>query len=500
MRNQTRSHEIVFAFGFLLIGLVGIGLTTIAPTSPDRLFISICLFFVGTTISLLFLAKILEPKPVNWLTADVLFTLSFCVIHFAYFVYWIFELNEDLGEIWYIRNANCPHTVCISLAMYLTAVNAFLCGFYFIKTKRFFPLINSQKPPQAIEKAWQRLGRLVIRMGFMGFMVFVMIVGPARFFGVYSGTNNISFVANIFFQLGTVFLMAGMTIAMASRGRIFKQTRKKRRGSFGVGYLDMLLIAATVVAIGLHGDRSTLVILFAAYIIAFSEFVRPFKFKTLAIAGLVLVFFLGFILTFRSAKTESYDFDPVTNINNALTNLGTSAVCGFVAVDYTDDDYAYGRMQVRQLLGIVPFGRRLFGVRDDIDNSSSKLLTLLIQGKVGKGVAGTGTSVFADLYFDFGFYGTCLVFLLVGALAKMVENKARTSTSIIWQVLLVTLIAFLSVCSRYTFSGGLIRFVVYSGLYVSFFCYVLSIPFRYRVSNAPTYSTHPLEQRSSKQP
>ncbi|MCH2179376.1 MAG: oligosaccharide repeat unit polymerase [Mariniblastus sp.] len=488
MNNQTRSHEIIFAFGFLLIALVGIGLTTIAPTSPDKLFVSICLFFVGATIGLLFLAKSLEPKPVNWLTADVLFTLSFCVIHYAYFIYWTFDLNEDMGEIWYIRNANCPHTVCISLAMYLTAVNAFLFGFYFIKTKRFFPIINSQKPPQAVERAWQRLGRLVIRLGFMGFLAFVMIVGPARFFGVYSGTNNISFVANIFFQLGTVFLMAGMTIAMASRGRIFKKTRKKRRGAFGVGYLDMLLIATTVVAIGVHGDRSTLVTVSGAFIIAYSEFVKPLKLKTLAITSIVFVFFLGFILAFRSAKTESYDFDPATNINSALNNLGTSAVCGFVAVDYTKDEYSYGKMQVRQLLGIIPFGRRLFGVRDSIDNSSSLLLTLLIQGKIGKGVSGTGTSVFADLYFDFGFYGACLVFLLVGSLAKIIENKARTSTSIVWQVLLVTLVTFLAVCSRYTFSEGLIRFVLYSGLYVSFFCYVLSIPFRYRISNTPNYS------------
>ena len=136
-------------------------------------------------------------------------------------------------------------------------------------------------------------------------------------------------------------------------------------------------------------------------------------------------------------------------------------------------------------------------MRDSIDNSSSLLLTLLIQGKIGKGVSGTGTSVFADLYFDFGFYGACLVFLLVGTLAKMIENKARTSTSIVWQVLLVSLVTFLAVCSRYTFSEGLIRFVLYSGLYVSFFCYVLSIPFRYRISNTPTYSIqYPQEPQS----
>ena len=109
MKNQTRSHEIIFAFGFLLIGLVGVGLTTIAPASPDKFFITICLFFVGATLGLLFLAKCFEPKPINWLTADVLFTLSFYVIHFAYIVYWTFDLVENLSEIWYIRNANSPH-------------------------------------------------------------------------------------------------------------------------------------------------------------------------------------------------------------------------------------------------------------------------------------------------------------------------------------------------------------------------------------------------------
>lgn len=496
-RAKGNGSEQAFGFFFFLLA-VGCTLATfVAPRTPDPFFIGMILGIVAITLSLLYLAKSLQPRPINWLTSDVMFTASFCAVHFAYFAYWILGATGNSRELWYFGASPCPDVVCIGLAMYAAVVNCFLAGYYFVKTRRWIARVNDQQPSKMVKARWGQLGRLFVRLGCGGFCAFIAIVGPATFFGSYSGTNNISFVGNICYQIGQVLVMAGIAISMSAKQRIVARTKRKHKWSLGVSFLDAMLIAGLCAAIGIHGDRSTLLYLVGAFVIAYSEYVKALKFQTLVVSGLVLIFFLGFIIAFRSAKTETYDFDPLTNINAALLNIGTSSVCGFVTVDYTDTaGHTYGWMQVKQLLGIIPFGRRLFGIGDSIENSSSMMLTQLIQGKTGKGVAGTGTSVFADSYFDFGLYGTLAMFFSVGVLAKFIQNRARGSTSIIWQVLLVTFVTFMAVCSRYSFTGGLIRTVLYSGVYTWFIFFCLGVPTRYK-KNSQVVSSDASFQRVS---
>ena len=254
----------------------------------------------------------------------------------------------------------------------------------------------------------------------------------------------------------------------------------------------------TLLAIGLHGDRSTLMFVMLPVLIARSEYIKPFQLKTLSLMAVGIVALLGFIVSVRSITDSDFDLNLGENINGALLNLGTSSVCGFVAIDHIEGtkggEIYMGQFQVLHLMGAVPFSRKLAGVQDSPENSSSMLMTMLIQGKVGKGVAGTGTSVFADFYLDFGFIGTSLIFLFVGVFNKKLQNKARNSTSILWQVAFVCNLTFLTLCSRYTLFGGLIRFVLHASIYVWFIAYVLGVTTRYRKRSM--MPMHPLGMRS----
>ena len=265
-----------------------------------------------------------------------------------------------------------------------------------------------------------------------------------------------------------------MTIAMVARERFVSTVQRKNRLLPPISVIDLFLIAGTLLAIGIHGDRSLMLTLTGAAGIAYSEYVRPIGFRVLAIGVLAMVFLLGLIMVYRSGREVRFDF--VRNANTSLVNMGTSAVCGFVAVDYSDGNLSFGRRQILQLLGIVPFGRRLAGFPDNVDTNSSMLLTKLIHGQTGKGVAGTGTSTFADFYFDFGFGGTVFLFFLIGAMTKFVQNRARCSTSLMWQVVFINLVSFLAICGRYSFTGGFVRYVIYSGFYLIFFCYLTGTP------------------------
>ena len=478
MKNSQNNP---LAMLFLVIALIAGAMQFVAPDAPDKTFIGGILVLVIATFIILFFSKLSEPKPVNWLTVDVLFAGTFSVIHFAYFFYWWAGLTEGLGQIWHIRAANVPHTVCSALAMYLCAVNVFLFGFHIIRTVRFEPIINDALASKTLMKSWGKLGRLLVRLGFGGFLGYVVLVGPAVVFGSYSGTNNHGFLPNVSFQLGQVFLSSGVAVLILSRQRAFSG-RKSKRNFFGLSMIEAFLILTTLGAIGLHGDRSTLMFVLLPVLIARSEYVKTFRFSTLSWAAVALIGLLGFIVSARSVADGDYKFKPLESINGALLNLGTSSICGFVAIDHIDrrNELYLGQMQTLHLMGAVPFSRRLAGVTDSPENSSSMLMTLLVQGKVGKGVAGTGTSVFADFYLDFGFWGTNIIFLLVGMFNKSFQNKVRGSTSLTWHVAFVCNLSFMTLCSRYTMFGGLIRFVLHTSIYVWLIAYCLGIPTRYR--------------------
>lgn len=460
---------------FILLACVFGVLIPNAPNSPDEAFISQCLALVFLTNLVVFVIKLLQPKPVNWLTVEVLFTVGFSLIHFGYFTYWITGYFGTGQQLWNAGSVRVPHVVCQSVAMFGMVLNLFLAGYHLIKTKRFYPMINEVKPSRAVAKAWGTLGRILVRIGFLCYLAFIVLVGPAVFFGNYAGTGNLSTTGNVFYQLGQVLLVSGITIGVVSRERFIASGRSKF-SILQIGFVDLFLVLITLAAIGIHGDRSTLLTVGVALAIAYSEYVKPFRMTVLIAGAFGVIFLIGLILINRSGRDVEFSF--VDNLNHGMVNMGASALCGFVAVEYAENNLSYGKKQILPLLGIMPFGRRLAGITSNPDTSSAMLFTLLIQGKTGRGVAGTGTSAFADFYLDFGLFGTSFLFLLLGFFSKWMENKARHSTNILWQVALVNFASFIAICSRYSIAGGLIRYVIYGVFYTVVISYLFGIPFK----------------------
>ena len=203
------------------------------------------------------------------------------------------------------------------------------------------------------------------------------------------------------------------------------------------------------------------------------------------------------IFTIRGVGQQDAEWNPVKTINTALLNFGGSSLCAYVAVDHVPEnhDYYYGRMQVSQAAGVVPFGRRIFKLSNTKDSSSSLLFTTLIQGRSGRRVAGTGTGMFADFYCDFGYAGTAVIFFLTGFGTSFVQFKARSTYSIFWNIAYIVLCAHLALVSRYTLVNGLVRYVLYSVFYAAAIAIVLGIPLRARfqqqVPNPEPQPRHP---------
>ena len=474
---NEKSNISALSFAGLAVGAAAY--SQIAPERPDHTYITGVMVIVAIALTVLFFAKKGEEAPVNWLTIDVLFAATYSIVHFAYFIYWLLGFFEGQVPLWNINYARAGGAVNYGLAMYATCLCVFLAGFHFIRSKRARPIINGVHLPENASRQWERLGRMLTLGGFMGFAGYVVLVGPEVVFGSYSGTNNKGFLPNIFFVIGQNLLIAGVAVSVASGHQVF--ARRKGRKLLGFGFLNLLIVAVIAAAMGLHGDRSTLMWIVLGSMVAYSEYSSPFKAKTLAISAFVILFLLGFIVAFRGDRKGRQDLGIANTLNRTFVNFGTSAVCGFVAVDYTEKNgYFNGRLQLVPLAGIIPFGRKLFKMSDNEESSSAMLLTKLIMGRVGKGVAGTGSSIFADFYFDFGFAITAILFLITGLACKWAQNASRESTSILWSVGYTSLVVYMSIVSRYSLIGGIIRLVVYSVIFAAAAAMFLGIPTKFR--------------------
>lgn len=470
---KSKKSDSGFATMFFVLYLLGVILVFVAPDSNvvSPTFCWLTLGLIGLILLTLFLQKQMESKPINWITPEVAFTGSFVVVHFLYIAIWLTGVYELGTDIWLWRGANCPHVVCKTLAMCASCLAAFHFGFCLIKTK----IAVSQEYRSSTIRNWQGLGKIMTRLSLGLLAGFIALIGSAFLGGHYSG-STFAFLPSVLFLIFQGSIIASISVLVLSRASIRSKTRRLMA-------LDLLLVALGALALLIHGDRSLFLVILVACIASISEFIKPIQLRTgiLAVIGLFILF--GVSQFARSAGDRTvYGFYKAgaerwgQSFEVSAKTFGASSLCAYVAVDLVPNkhDYFMGQYKTNDIAGLIPFGRKIFGVRQNSDTSSSHLFTLLIQGSNSK-VAGTGSSVFGDMYIDFGFFGTSFVFLLLGLLYRFVTEKARSSRNVLWKVAFVAFVAVSSICARYGITSLLIRHVAYPVIYTAFFAFMLGI-------------------------
>ena len=488
MRRQVRKSNRLnpmFAVAYFCFFLVCAFLVINAPESNtiSRSYCAAILVIVALISATVFLRKLSEPRPINWLTPETAFTASYVVVHFLYITIWLTGVYELGDEIWYWRQADCPDVVCKALAMCAASLAAFQCGFCLIRSR--VPVSNDYRP--ATLSAWQLLGKVMTRSSLLLLALFVALIGSAFLGGNYRG-SSFGFLPNVVFLIFQGLIIASVTVMVISRASIRSNTRKLLA-------LDTVLVLLGAFALLLHGDRSLFLVIIVTFVAAVSEFIKPIKLQTglLAMVGLFMLFGVSqiartaddrSIFGFYDAGREHWD----KSFELSAKTFGGSGLCAFVAVDWAPErhDYYWGQLKTNDLAGLVPFGRKLFGVTQSPDTSSSHLFTFLIQGSTGR-VSGCGSSVFGDIYLEVGFWGASIFFLILGVFYRYVTEKARSSRNLLWKVAFIALIAVSSICGRYGITSLLIRHVGYPVIYTAFFAFILGIKLVGRPnSEAPT--------------
>ena len=186
------------------------------------------------------------------------------------------------------------------------------------------------------------------------------------------------------------------------------------------------------------GDRGPLIVIGFIFFLFYmrENNVSILKSCCFGLIGALLLSFIGSVRQLRYVDSSyanriSRVFTDFAKPSNGLAEggiyeLAKSGRCLPAAIDYKKyHDTPFLHFQKMYLLSTIPFLSGFYLNWADLDpqiySSSSSLISYHLQG--GNVLYGNGTSVIADLYLDFGFYGAIFIMGYFGFFIKKTENQ-----------------------------------------------------------------------------
>ena len=438
-----RLHVAILAL-VLVLSLV---LMQLAPPTLSRSYLTLCVAIAIGIFVVQCAAIAAGPKPTNWFTVEFVFILAFLMVHYTAIIYWLLGLTDLDNYFW--RNGSI---VCYATMMSVAGLAAFALGFNLPAAAR---VSTARRLTSDVNNmvSWRLVGKLMLAVSVVLGIVWVAVLGEQLTEGAY-GTIRYGFTALALFLAIRWFINLGVALVIVAGAKL--------TGKLATGLVLKVIVVLFGLEVLILGYRMTFITLMLVGAAAYSECVKAISLKKIAVgvcAILLVVTVAGLgrtsvRRTFGSALTRALAQTTQLPLKEHLSlqavKIGGSMHNVFEAVSVIPARYAYfrGRLKVAELMGIIPLGRRLLPPRQF--TNSSYFLTWSIHGSYR---SGTGSTVVADVYVDFGLPGVLVVLFLLGAGCKVVQRKARESSSLLWLVAYVCLLQTMVIMSRNTVLG-----------------------------------------------
>lgn len=352
-------------------------------------------------------------RPVNYLSPDLIYLITYFMFHMGYTVLWLFGIVPPIPFI-FVNTSLWPKTMCL--------VNLGLIGFLFgyvfaARSRQKLPDIQPIKLPTPM---WTLVGVFFMLLSLGIHFAYIIVVGPATFltrgYEVYSRMHFFT-SHTILWQLMPQIFLLGFTIYIVSvalkHGKIFK------------GKLGIILFAIQTFLLATEGARTALVIISSVLLLVYHYLIKPVKLRWLILAGIASMFLFAFIgivrgtaafdiaklwLEYKYARgtgqTHWYDFLAEAGQSVNTINMTTIIVP-------SDISYWHGRSYLTAMLHIAPF---LQGVLANINPILTQTAgdILVIGGLWPHGAAGLGYTMVAEGYLNFGIPGAFLHMMILG--------------------------------------------------------------------------------------
>lgn len=429
---------------------------------PNYFYANYLLLVLGLVLFSLIVFKFRKVDSIltgNFVTITTLFIFGFMIVHFQFYIDYILGLRNDLALTYYLDYSIIPKASTISAIVLIVFLVGNLIYLNFQKEKKD----NSVK---IYNFSFNFLRILIVLL----FIVFIFVTPVEYFKGGYHDMMNSG-------GIGYLQYKSNHLLQVCIWAYLICHTIKVSRENVDISLLNFIkkLGNLFLIVVGIYfllnlivGDRGPLVIIVVMLI---AGYYASQKKKINLNRAIVAVFLAATILQFIAfLRMTDGELSILDRINNALvtqserkelkvdssifpvtTELATSLRAYHAAVmDQESNDILYGKANVGYIISIIP-GLGL--IIQDIANIKFLGTAGYITDIMGAG-HGMGTTVLADTYLNYGFYGSITIFLLFGYFFARLDNRAYldfSNSSLISQILFFLFVSYALIIGRSTF-------------------------------------------------
>lgn len=478
-----RNLSLLFFESTILVILISL-YTTFLPLYFSDSYITYILLIVISSLILYSLRKKNQAIKGNSVNISFLFLISFLIVHFQIYLDYTLSLRDNLDILKYYLD----YTI-VPKAITLAAI-ALVC--YLIGNTLYKPNIKQKHIPEPqVTKSFSLLFLNIIIILF--FLIFIYVTPTSYFLGGYGellnsgGIGYAQYKSNHFLQVAIwSYIICNLVMLSSNKGR------SSGFWSYITSYspiftMIVLIYSALVLYAGDRGPFIKIAILiYISYIISQEKKVNLLK-------VLLIIFVFGsFIQFWGYFRNTGSNLDFISRLNEAyfiqqdISTRGDGSVFPSTVelamslgsyhaavMDQESNGILYGMGALGYIVSIIPGLGNILQQITSINLSSTAAYITEYLGTT----YGAGTTVLADIYLNFGFYGVLIAFTLFGYFFASLDSKAYrefSRNSLLNQILFMIFISNAIYLGRTSFFSVLSDVVlVYIFISFAFFIHKL---------------------------
>ena len=417
MRN--RAYKIILVL-LLIVTLLRYYFGVYEELSKTSLSLTLVTVLLATLVYFIGREEEYDNLKNNFFQISIIFVIGFIIVHF--FEYLAFVTGEHLSivDVDFIDSSYVNGAAMVSCACLI----AYYLGASYVNT-----------PFSRQERLYTSNTFFLECVMLLSVIVFYFSAGEDYFEGGYGEAMNLTGVS-LFTQISQTCIV-GSAVA-CSAVVIYRNTPtdiKDYIQQFSIIYYIAILSYCFLVL--KSGDRGPLIHCFICYLTPFfyvgKKKIKLFFAIILLCSGALFMSLLGTVRAMDGSlnmekMVEAQEFRNERfaddNIIFSSTSELSNVVRSYHVLYYFSETnfIVYGAGFVNQILGIIPGLRYvlypLLGI-DDAEITTAHISTILLQEDHGM-----GSTCVADTYFNFGAYGTIIIFLFVGVLFRKMDISA----------------------------------------------------------------------------
>jgi hypothetical protein len=392
---------------------------------------------VATGVGAIAFCAVMRARHEKWsyFSASSLFVLGFWAVHFFFAAIISFEEEvQNNAFLW-----RFPDLANYTILVGTIAFCFFLLGYLLFMAKP--PRVQPERIASISQSDLSRLLLIAPVVSIVNFSLFLLVVGPAYLSGAYAGSSNWGTGATYLFLFFEIFFY--LTLALEVY-KIRIRSKGKPMGVlqyvFSFNIVTLALLFFYLVFNVYIGDRGPILTTLFICIAGYDFFIKRFKLITVLVAVALGVMAMAFISNYRTRDASKTITERVEQAGRKAANsewysapgeLGSSVRVLNTGIALAESDGLWwGKFQAVNILGLIPMAKS-FVIRVlhlNFGMTSSTYLTWNINGIQSS--VGTGSTIVADVYLDWGVTGVIIVFFILGRFMAWLELNVAHSHSL----------------------------------------------------------------------